>query len=101
MQLPADFLLRDLQHARAVARVIAPVERGMRVEDLQPASEQDQQAQHIDPVHDAHRQSMAIDQLGLGGSLGRHGTSGGTAMAVSLCAMPFSYKRRLPRVALI
>ena len=46
------------------------VERGMRVEDLQPAHEQHGQRDDVDPVHDAHRQRVAVVQVARAGWLG-------------------------------
>ena len=54
----------DLEHGRrAVVRGLAEVERGMRVEDLQPAHEQHGQRDDVDPVHDAHRQRMPVVEV--------------------------------------
>ena len=41
-------------------RRLAPVERRVRIEDLQPAHQQDRQRDDVDPVHDAHRQRVAV-----------------------------------------
>ena len=52
--------LADAQHLRAVARITAPVQRGMGVEDLQPAAQEHQHAGHVDPMHDPHRQPVPV-----------------------------------------
>src|SRR6185437_7256129 len=42
-------------------RTLAPIQRRVRVEDLQAAAQQDQQADRVDPVHDPERQRVPID----------------------------------------
>ena len=50
---------------RGIALVsgIAPIETRMSVEDLQSAHHEDGDAQHIDPMREADRRRMAVDQL--------------------------------------
>src|SRR5579883_2618231 len=81
----ADFVPRPiasrahLQQRLLEARPIAPIERGMGVEDLQPAHEQDRHADEIDPVRRTDDQAMTIDRLATRSpfhrprSRGRHG----------------------------
>ena len=57
----------DLEHRRrARVRRLAPVERRMRVEDVEPAHQQDRQRDDVDPVHDAHRQRVAVVEVAAG-----------------------------------
>ena len=46
-------------------RFLAEIKRGVGVEDLQAAHQQDQQHERVDPMGDAHRPRMAIDDLTL------------------------------------
>ena len=44
-------------------RRIAPIERGVRVENHQPAHQQHGERDYVGPVHDAHRQRVAVIQV--------------------------------------
>ncbi len=54
----------DRQPRRARVGVIAPVQRRVRVEDVQTTHQQDRQADDVDPMHHAHGQAVAVEAAG-------------------------------------
>jgi hypothetical protein len=50
------------EQRRVEMRSLAPIQRGMGVVDLQPAADQRQHAEQVDPVHQAQRPAMAQDR---------------------------------------
>ena len=45
--------------------VVPPVERWMRVEDCEPAHQQEREAGDVDPVREPHRDRLPVDDLTL------------------------------------
>ena len=64
---------RNRKHGgHATIAVIAPIERGMKIEELKPAHQQQCEAQHIDPMRNAHGYAVAINDLPLSRNSLRH-----------------------------
>ena len=57
----------DLEQRRAPrVRRLAPIECRMRAEDVEPAQQQDRKRDDVDPVHQPHRQRVAVIQIASG-----------------------------------
>ncbi|MNI37299.1 hypothetical protein D3C73_913860 [compost metagenome] len=50
-----------------VGAILAPVKSRMRIEDLQPAEQQNRHAQHIQPMRQPHRETVATDESSFSG----------------------------------
>ena len=57
-----------------VSAVLTPIKAGMRVEDVEPASEQEEDAKRIDPMSEANRQTVAIKRFTVAGGNSSEGT---------------------------
>ena len=59
------------ERAVGVGTVLAPVEPRMSVEDLQAAEQQKREAEDVDPMRQAHRKGVPMDEDALGPLDGR------------------------------
>src|SRR5262249_51455480 len=106
--LVADPLLADRQHVivELEARLIADVEGGMSVEDLQPAEQQEEQAHCPDPMGYPRPGELAIDQWPLAGGrrwrrriVGRSLWRSGCRLSSRVQDVKCSLLRGLPRAS--